>query len=452
MGCAICDFKNIHKDHKIISIEDEESLKKENINLDSAINECNKYTEKIKKLREKIESEIEIINNEYDNMDKEITKIYEEKYQKLKNEENNLKEKLQNEVTKTKEKLEINLSCSNEIIRLNERINKGIKIFNNEQEKNIIKTISYISKINQIQKSAKELLTNDLKNIKINYNTEKNDIIFKDYLINGIIIPKNIQIKNIKSNDFEISWSIEDNIINKDKYIFRIELNEGNSKGSFIKVYEDKNYNTIIKNLKPNTNYEIRICSIVDDLFSSFSDIKKIKTDFINDTIILNNEDKNKLFNFLNPVFKDKHFYLNLLYRRGNDMSYKTFHEKCDNKGHTVIICKSKNEKFGGYTNINWESAEGKDIKQDGPFIFSINKNKKFEYSNKINNSIYLHKNHGPDFYWDFVFNTEKQMKVCICAPKDRGYAYSSEALVGDGTYKEIDVDEVEAFEIKMIN
>ena len=43
-------------------------------------------------------------------------------------------------------------------------------------------------------------------------------------------------------------------------------------------------------------------------------------------------------------------------------------------------------------------------------------------------------------------------MKVCFCAPKKYGYAYSSEALVGDGTYKEIDVDEVEAFEIKMIN
>jgi hypothetical protein len=82
LGCSICDFKNIHKGHKIISIEDEESLKKEKIDLDSAINECNKYTEKIKKVREKIESEIEIINNEYDNIDKEITKIFEEKYQK----------------------------------------------------------------------------------------------------------------------------------------------------------------------------------------------------------------------------------------------------------------------------------------------------------------------------------------------------------------------------------
>ena len=43
-------------------------------------------------------------------------------------------------------------------------------------------------------------------------------------------------------------------------------------------------------------------------------------------------------------------------------------------------------------------------------------------------------------------------MKVCLCTTKKYGYAYSSEALVGDGSFKEIDVDEVEAFEIKVIN
>jgi hypothetical protein len=50
LGCAICDFKNLHKGHKLINIEDEESLRKENINLDSSMNECNEYTKKIKNL------------------------------------------------------------------------------------------------------------------------------------------------------------------------------------------------------------------------------------------------------------------------------------------------------------------------------------------------------------------------------------------------------------------
>jgi hypothetical protein len=50
LGCAICDFKNFHKGHKLISIEDNESLRKENFDLDSSMNECNEYTKKIKNL------------------------------------------------------------------------------------------------------------------------------------------------------------------------------------------------------------------------------------------------------------------------------------------------------------------------------------------------------------------------------------------------------------------
>ena len=455
MGCAICDFKNFHKGHKLISIEDNESLRKENFDLDSSMNECNEYTKKIKNLEKKIENEIEEINNVYEKIYKEINKAYEEKHAKLILEENNLKENLKNEVTKTKEKLENDLTYSKEIIRANERIIKGLNIFKNEEEKSIIRILSYVSKMSEIQKEAKLLLGKMIKTIKINFNNEKCNIKFEDYIFNGIHIPKNIEFKDIKSNSVEILWKIDDikiENIDINKYLFRVELRKENSKKKFTKVYEGSNYNCIIKNLNMNVNYEIRICSFNNNINSSWSNIKIFKTDNINESLILNDEDKHKLFTWLNPLFNGKSFYLKLLYKRGNDMSYETFHKKCDNKGQTVIICKSKIEKFGGYTNINWESLEGKPIYQKGPFIFSINKNKKFEYCNNNNNSIHLCKKYGPDFFWDFVFNTDKQMKVCICAPKTYGYAYSSEALIGDGTYKEIEVDEIEAFEIKVIN
>ena len=130
-------------------------------------------------------------------------------------------------------------------------------------------------------------------------------------------------------------------------------------------------------------------------------------------------------------------------------MSYKTFHSKCDNKGPTVVICKAKKEKFGGYTNINWESSNGIQKYVDGPFIFSINKNKKNVYTNKKYNSIYLNKDYGPDFYLDFVFNSDKGMKTCVCSTKQYGYAYSSEPIIGDGSSKDIEIDEIEVFKFK---
>ena len=40
-------------------------------------------------------------------------------------------------------------------------------------------------------------------------------------------------------------------------------------------------------------------------------------------------------------------------------------------------------------------------------------------------------------------------MGACFCATKVYGYSYSEEALVGDGSTKEINVDEVEVFKVK---
>ena len=130
-------------------------------------------------------------------------------------------------------------------------------------------------------------------------------------------------------------------------------------------------------------------------------------------------------------------------------MSVQTFHSKCDKKGPTLVVCKAGKDKIGGYTNINWESLKGTYKYDDGPFIFSLNKNKKFMYSNKNRHSVFLHELHGPDFDWDFTFNYGNNMKIFFCATNSNGYSYSKEPLVGDGTKKEIIADEVEVFKVK---
>ena len=72
-----------HNSHKIILIDDEESLKKENINFDESMKEFDKKCEKINNLKEKIEKEIININNSYDTTFNDITKSFEEKHVKL---------------------------------------------------------------------------------------------------------------------------------------------------------------------------------------------------------------------------------------------------------------------------------------------------------------------------------------------------------------------------------
>ena len=146
----------MHSGHKIIDILDEESLKKENINVETLSKEFNEIIQKTNELKNKIENEINQINESYQKTIDVMTKSFQEKHEKLLKEENDLKEKLQNEVTKVKEQLEKFWSETNNSIKISDKINLGIKNLEKE-DKNIVKILSYTSKINKTKKEMKNL-------------------------------------------------------------------------------------------------------------------------------------------------------------------------------------------------------------------------------------------------------------------------------------------------------
>ena len=78
------------------------------------------------------------------------------------------------------------------------------------EDKNMIKLISYISKVNKNKKLFNELMTN----IKIKYEEDK--IKYEEYYFNGIPKPINIQFKDITSSSLNISWNIDNNFINNE--------------------------------------------------------------------------------------------------------------------------------------------------------------------------------------------------------------------------------------------
>jgi len=203
---------DLHRDHKILQINDEKALEKENILIEPSIKDFNDKIEKSKNLKNKIENEVNKINKLYDEIFQKITSSFLKKHELLLKKENDMKEKLQNEVTKVKEKFENYLSELNNIIKYNERINKGIKNLTKEKEKNLFKHISYISKISQIQDNTNEILSELMRNLKITFkdNENENTIIYEDYYFNGIEIPKNISFKDINVDSLNVFWEIDE--------------------------------------------------------------------------------------------------------------------------------------------------------------------------------------------------------------------------------------------------
>ena len=321
-------------------------MKKENISINDYIKEFDINAENIKNLKDKIEKEINEINISYDKIEKETSKSFELKHEKLLKEEEDIKDKLQTEVTKIKSELEEYLSLSNALIKNYEKINKGIEKLNKGDKNNninLLQNLTYVSKINKSQKEMINFSQKLMKSLKLNY--IEDNIKYEEYYFNGLSIPKDIQISIIKSNEISLSWNIDDfNLVNidKNKLKYKVEIRKENEK--FTNIYEGNNKNCIINKLHLNTNYEIRICSMHNNIFSAWSEIKKIKKIISKlDSIILN--ESKRCDEFLNKIYEwtgGKN--MELLYRGTRDgMTGEEFHTRCNNKGPT--ICLFKNEK-----------------------------------------------------------------------------------------------------------
>ena len=145
-----------------------------------------------------------------------------------------------------------------------------------------------------------------MKNTKIIYNENKNDIIFDEYYFNGLQKPTGIQFSEISENSFKMTWemnyikilNVDNNYDNKIKY--KVEIRKDNNK--FTVIYEGINNNCFINNLESDTNYEIRMLSFYNDIISDWTQIYKIKTKNVIESYILNKTERKK--EFVNKIFE----------------------------------------------------------------------------------------------------------------------------------------------------
>jgi hypothetical protein len=252
---------------------------------------------KIIDLKNKIENEINKINALYDKAFDDMNLFFKKEKEKLSNEqidnnnlnkyelllkkENDMKDKLQFEITKTKEQLENNLSLVNEEIRINERLNKGINKLKSDKnlENNIFRILTYISEINNNYKKLQIISKKKIKNLKISFKEEQNNILYEEYYFNGISIPQDLEFGDIAYNSLNLTWKINHiNNINIDNKQIKYKVEMGKNNEPFIEVYVGKNLKCNINDLEPNTNYKFRICCLYNDIMGDWSEIKEIKT------------------------------------------------------------------------------------------------------------------------------------------------------------------------------
>ena len=140
--CYKCFVKNDHdKKHSIIDIDDMGSLEESGISYGKTVSEFDKIFKKTKNIKDRIEEEIEEINNLHKKLMDGITASFEEQHIKLNHRENELKSDLDIKVTQIKNQLENFLIESHDIITSCERAEKANKYYEKKNDINEIKTL-----------------------------------------------------------------------------------------------------------------------------------------------------------------------------------------------------------------------------------------------------------------------------------------------------------------------
>ena len=127
----------------------------------------------------------------------------------------------------------------------------------------------------------------------------------------------------------------------------------------------------------------------------------KIKTLEFDSNILKDHERKNK---FIKKMLEWSGYKrMDLIYRGSRDgMTSNNFHNKCDNKGPTIVLYKNEKSIFGGFTSISW-STDGNWHSSPDCFIFTLinihnTEPTKFPLKNNDSNAVYHYSKHGPCF------------------------------------------------------
>ena len=225
-------------------------------------------------------------------------------------------------------------------------------------------------------------------------NVEKfGEIMFIKENVLFVAAKNNLYLIDIKTkqilNKLENNDSKIEKILVENDLIFATAITKDNSK----KMILFQISNNAIKKLKENeSKNEFEMTDIMKLIFKE----KKMKfvvntTTYNNNNLIPNDND----FNFIaDSIDNNKKFTFNLIFKGNVDGDEaKKFHEKCDNKGPTVTVCRALNgNKFGGYTPLSWKK-DGCWQKDDSrkSFVFNLDKKSKFVLRSNYSHALDFH-------------------------------------------------------------
>ena len=201
-----------------------------------------------------------------------------------------------------------------------------------------------------------------------------------------------------------------------------------------------------------NIVLEEQIKNILEEL--NFLQKEKDINNFESSSILYDDTKQNLIMEWIKEKTNKNIIKLELIFKMSeNGYSAKDFHNYCDYRGATLIIIKTKNKIFGGFTPLSWTSNSKGDGLYDSSnktFIFSLDLMKKFDIINKENYAIYCKDNSGPIFgHSDISLDFNLTFGKCSATKKSNYLSENNLELTGGrGEESFFETEEIEVYRV----
>ena len=299
----------------------------------------------------------------------------------------------------------------------------------------------------QIQKVFTQIrneINNKEDELLIEVDKTFDDLFFKeDFIKKSEKIPNKLQILLEKGK-----IALQDNIdnlvlllgygINIEKYIEYVN-----------NIQEKIKFGSNIHNLE--VIFHCQEKKLIEEIKTLFKIVKNKNSDFSESLIYNDIEKQNQIMNWILEKTNKSKIQFELIFKMSvNGNKLDNFYDYCDNISPTLILIKSKDKLFGGFTPLKWVKEKGtiKD-KSNQTFLFSLNLMKKYDmikkeqYAINIDNFCICFGNGDLGFYEDLKRGRTYANSNC------HFFSNNNLELIGEkGKNKEFAIDEFEVFHI----
>ena len=304
-------------------------------------------------------------------------------------------------------------------------------------------------RIQKIFTNIRNILNNREDELLLNVDQKYDNIYFKKDIIRDIEkLPNKIKSSLEKCKSIE---AIDNNIYKLIKESNEIENN----------INIINNINSNISDIYESKNNEIIFIPEEGKIDEFINDIKKFGKIIISNPFDLKlssiiKEDKNNfelITKWIEETINKKIKKYELIFKMSeNGTNSKYFHKICNDKGPTLTLVKTTNNKiFGGFTPLNWNNEGGCiNDKSNQTFIFSLNLKKKYNMNKQNGYGIDCYPDYGPNF-GNCDFYLKENMKEGATYANNNCNFLSNKNLEltgGKGDHEDFETEEFEVYKV----